>query len=126
MEINGKIIEKAAMITGETARGSWQKLQIVIEHSPGEYPKKAMIEFWGDKAKLADNELNIGINGTFYLQIDARQSGERWYNTVRCWKYDLECKSGFVQPAKSEQSSSTATNVPNTQTTEKNETGLPF
>ena len=99
MQIVGKIIEKGEMIVGETARGSWQKLQIIIEHSPGEYPKKAMLEFWGDKAKVAFNELNIGTKGTFHLQIDARQSGERWYNTVRCWKYDIENTSGFVQPA---------------------------
>ena len=109
-ELKGVIYKMLPMVTGTSARGTWSKLEMVIEQ-PGEYPKKALIEFWGDKAELAETKLAEGMEITAHINIEAREHNGRWYNTVRCWKFDTNEAAnagGYMPPQAGAGSATTA------------------
>jgi hypothetical protein len=84
MEIEGTIHRVLPVVKGQSARGEWQKQEIVIEQ-PGDYNRKVCLSFWGDRvmdaAKLREGDkVNVSVN------LESREYNGRWFTEVRVWR----------------------------------------
>ena len=84
-------------VTGESARGTWKKIGIVLQ-TEGEYPKDVYIEFWGDKADVVEVKLCEGMIVAVDFTLESREYNDRYYTQVRGHKYTIE--GGGTSPAK--------------------------
>lgn len=87
MEIEGKIIDLMPPKTGESARGSWKKQEIIIE-TDDTYPKKVCLINWNDKINI--DGLNPGVTVKAYVNIESREYNGNWFTDVKVWKIDTQ------------------------------------
>lgn len=97
MQIKGVITKMCEPVTGESARGTWKKIGIVLQ-TEGEYPKDVYIEFWGDKANVVEVKLCEGMIVAVDFTLESREYNDRYYTQVRGYKYTIE--GGGTSPAK--------------------------
>ena len=83
MEIEGKIIMKLPLQSGEGKNGTWRKQEYIIETS-GQFPKKVCVAVWSDKI----DQFQIALNDQVRLsvELESREFNNRWYTDVRVWK----------------------------------------
>jgi len=84
MEIEGTVYQVLPVVKGQSARGEWQKQEIVIEQV-GEYSRKACISFWGDRV-LDVAKLREGDKVTVSVNIESREYNGRWFTEIRAWR----------------------------------------
>ena len=72
------------MQSGTSARGEWQKREIIIEQ-PDEFNRKVCVTFFGDKAAEAAN-LREGDKVSISINIESREYNGRWYTNVNAWR----------------------------------------
>ena len=89
MQIKGVITKMCEPVTGESARGTWKKIGIVLQ-TEGEYPKDVYIEFWGDKADVVEVKLCEGMIVAVDFTLESREYNDRYYTQVRGYKYTIE------------------------------------
>jgi hypothetical protein len=80
--IIGRIVEYLPVGSGMGANGPWMKQEFLIE-TEGPRPKKALITDFNDKAGA--KSFGIGTLVKIVLDISARKSGDRWYNSINVW-----------------------------------------
>lgn len=97
MQIKGVITKMCEPVTGESARGTWKKIGIVLQ-TEEEYPKDVYIEFWGDKADVVEVKLCEGMIVAVDFTLESREYNDRYYTQVRGYKYTIE--GGGTSPAK--------------------------
>ncbi len=83
MEITGQIIAILSKVTGQSAKGQWEKQEYVIE-IPGKYPKKVCFTIFGAD-KIASINIQQGGNYTVSFDIDAREYKGRWFNSINAY-----------------------------------------
>jgi len=92
LDITGKLIQKLDIASGEGARGSWSRQEVIIE-TIEQYPRKICISFWSDR--ISDLEkINLGDTITVSVNIDSRETNGRWYTSVRAWRVQVAETSG--------------------------------
>ncbi|MFC2096804.1 DUF3127 domain-containing protein [Bacteroidota bacterium] len=91
MEITGKIIKLLEAQSGTSTKGEWKKQEFIIE-TEGQYPKKICITNWNGKADL--NNVSIGTKVKVGIDLESREYNERWYTTVKVWKFDILDNAG--------------------------------
>ena len=84
MEINGLVYKILPVQNGTSARGEWQKREIIIEQ-PDEFNRKVCVTFFGDKAAEAAN-LREGDKVSISINIESREYNGRWYTNVNAWR----------------------------------------
>lgn len=84
MELEGTVHRVLPVVKGQSARGEWQKQEIVLEQA-GEYSRKACISFWGDKV-LDVAKLREGDKVTVSVNIESREYNGRWFTEIRAWR----------------------------------------
>ncbi len=86
LELECKILEKLAVITGTSARGPWAKQDFLVEYQDGQYTEKACLQVFGsDRVKELEN-YQTGDKIKVSLKIQAREYNQKWYNDIRVWK----------------------------------------
>ena len=118
LEIEGKLIIKQSLLTGNGKNGAWSKQDFVIE-TLGEYPKKVAFTAWNDKADFIIDK-PIGTTLKISFNVESREYNERWYTELRAWKIETngnQTTASTPQPQKQ--------NTENTQQ-EKEGDDLPF
>ncbi len=65
-----------------------KRLIIVEELDGGQYPQTAALELFGDKVDKFTS--NIGDQGEFEFNINARESNGRWYTSLKLWRWKVE------------------------------------
>jgi hypothetical protein len=84
MNIKGKITQKLPLKSGTSQAGkTWSRGEIVIE-TEGQYPKKVCMETTAEMHE----KMQIGATHTFHLNIESREYMEKWYSSIKCWKYE--------------------------------------
>lgn len=83
-ELSGQIIKRLPIQEGTSSRGAWKKQTLVIE-TTDQYPKKVAIDFWNDKVDEVQKFFD-GQNVTISINIESKESNERWYTEVKGWK----------------------------------------
>jgi len=86
LELEGKITQKLAAQSGQSARGTWARQDFVLEYMDGSYPTNASFTAWGqDKvAELAKFQVGDAVKVSF--NIRGREYNGRWYNDLRIWR----------------------------------------
>lgn len=70
--------------SGTSARGQWQKQEVVFE-LPDEFSRKVCVTFFGDRAQDAAS-LQVGDKLNVSVNIESREYNGRWYTDVRAWR----------------------------------------
>ena len=97
MEINGLVYKILPVQSGTSARGEWQKREIIVE-MPDDFNRKVCVTFFGDKAADAAN-LREGDKVSISINIESREYNGRWYTDVIARRIEPK---GATQPQYSE------------------------
>ncbi len=97
MEIEGTIFQVLPVVKGQSARGEWQKQEIVIEQ-PGDYNRKVCLSFWGDRV-LDAAKLRQGDKVTVSVNLESREYNGRWFTEVRVWRVQQQAGAQPVADA---------------------------
>lgn len=83
-EITGKIIAVLPTRSGTSARGTQWSSQTAVIETHEQYPKKVAFDVLNEK--IAEFYLQVGEEVTVSLDINARESNGKWFNSVNAWK----------------------------------------
>lgn len=83
-EITGKIIAVLPTRSGTSARGTQWSSQTAVIETHEQYPKKVAFDVLNEK--IADFYLQVGEEVTVSIDINARESNGKWFNSVNAWK----------------------------------------
>lgn len=90
MEFEGTVYKMMPVTKGTSARGEWQRQDVVFEMQDGSFTRKICVTFFNrpdDVAKLKEGEnYHVSVN------IESREYNGRWYTDIRAWR---------LQPAQS-------------------------
>jgi hypothetical protein len=86
MEIIGKIIQVMEVVTGMGPKGSWSKMDFVLE-TTDKYPKKVCITLWGEE-QINKYDLIAGMTVTAFINIESREYNGKWFTDVKAWKIE--------------------------------------
>ena len=84
MEFEGTDYKILPMPKGTSARGDWQRQDVVFEMQDGPYTRKICVTFFNrpdDVARLKEGATyNVSVN------IESREYNGRWYTDIRAWR----------------------------------------
>ena len=83
--------------SGTSARGQWQKQEVVFE-LPDEFSRKVCVTFFGDRAQDAAS-LQVGDKLNVSVNIESREYNGRWYTDVRAWRVQPKQVEAPAAPA---------------------------
>ncbi len=101
MEITGKIFKVLPLQSGESAKGKWQKQELILE-TEGKFPKKVCISFWGEL--VANNKFEEGRSISVEADVESREYKERWYTEVKAWRVNKSEQDSYGSSASNRQS----------------------
>ena len=85
MEIKGTVINVTTPITGESAKGKWNKYTVVVD-SGEKYNNIYAIEVFNDKV----SKPNIGDNVFVDFNISCNEYQGKYYTSLSVWKLKIE------------------------------------
>ena len=88
VELTGKLIQLLPPQSGNSARGTWNKQEFVIETND-QYPKKICISAWNERASEV-TQIPVGTPVKVAVNIESREYNGRWYTDVRVWNIQVE------------------------------------
>ena len=84
MEFEGTVYKIMPVTKGTSARGDWQRQDVVFEMQDGPYTRKICVTFFNrpdDVARLKEGAtFNVSVN------IESREYNGRWYTDIRAWR----------------------------------------
>ncbi len=100
MEFEGIVWKKLPATSGVSARGEWQRQDVIFE-MPQEFNRKICVTFFN---KPSDVEgLHEGQAYIVSVNVESREFNGRWYTDVRAWR---------VQPKQAEAPTQVAPDMP--------------
>ncbi len=93
--IEGRIIQKLDIESGQSARGPWQKQNFIVE-TQEQYPRKVCIGLWTNQIQILQS-YQIGDMIRAYVNIESREFNGRWYTDVRAWKLENPANAPMPQ-----------------------------
>lgn len=88
MDLEGRIIRKLNVQTGNSARGSWARQEFVIEFHDGNFPAQACFNVWGEDKVKDLEKYQVGDAVKISFNINSREYNGRWYNDLRAWRVE--------------------------------------
>lgn len=88
MEIKGRVKTLGALTEGTSARGAWQKQELIIE-TIEQYPKQVCLVCWGERVTEAQRFAEGQIIKA-HVNIESREFNGKWYTDVKPWKFEAE------------------------------------
>ena len=84
MEFEGTVYKIMPVTKGTSARGEWQRQDVVFEMNEGSFTRKICVTFFNkpdDVARLKEGAAyNVSVN------IESREYNGRWYTDIRAWR----------------------------------------
>ena len=84
MEFEGTVYKIMPVTKGTSARGEWQRQDVVFEMNEGSFTRKICVTFFNkpeDVARLQEGAAyNVSVN------IESREYNGRWYTDIRAWR----------------------------------------
>ena len=96
MEFVGVVYRVLPVQSGTSARGQWQKQEVVFE-LPDEFSRKVCVTFFGDRVQDAAS-LQVGEKVNVSVNIESREYNGRWYNDIRAWKVERVAEQPVAAP----------------------------
>ena len=83
MEFEGIVLKKLPATSGTSARGEWQRQDVIFE-MPQEFNRKVCVTFFN---RPTDAEsLREGQTYIVSVNIESREFNGKWYTDVRAWR----------------------------------------
>ena len=101
MDFEGKVMQILPAVTGQSARGTWERQTVVFEQPNKQYGKELAVTFMNKGQEVAS--LRVGESYLVSFDIESRNYQGRWYTDVRAWR---------VQPLQAAAASAPAANMP--------------
>ena len=83
MEFEGVVYKILRPTKGVSARGEWQRQEVIFE-MPQEFSRKVCVTFFNKESEVA--RLKEGAAYTVSVNIESREYNGRWYTDVRAWR----------------------------------------
>ncbi len=83
MEFEGKVIQVLNKTEGTSARGPWQRQDVLFEMVQ-EFSRKLCVTFFNKPDDVA--RLRVGELYTVSVNVESREFNGRWYTDVRAWR----------------------------------------
>ncbi|MFR9650753.1 MAG: DUF3127 domain-containing protein [Rikenellaceae bacterium] len=85
MEFQGTVIKILPEKRGTSARGEWQRQEVIFEIMDGsQYSRKAAVNFMNKPMEV--QALHVGTTYNVSFNIESREYNERWYTDIRAWR----------------------------------------
>ena len=88
MELEGRIVRKLSVQSGNSARGSWSKQEFIFEYQEGNYPTKVVMHVWGDDKVRELDKYQVNDKVKVSFNLSSREYNGRWYTDVRAWRIE--------------------------------------
>ena len=92
-ELEGKVYKIGTEVTGEGQKGTWRKIDFMIEYLDGQYPKKAGFSAWTDKVDMVKG-FQIGETITVHFNVESLEYNDKFFNDFRVWKIQIGGTAG--------------------------------
>lgn len=86
LELEGKISQKMAAQSGQSARGTWARQDFVLEYMDGNFPSSVCFSTWGEDKVNDLARYQVGDKVRVSFNVKGREYNGRWYNDLRVWK----------------------------------------
>lgn len=96
MEFEGTVFKIMPVTKGTSARGEWQRQEVVFEMNEGTFTRKICVTFFNRPDDVA--RLQEGSAYTVSVNIESREYNGRWYTDVRAWRIQPKQESAPVTP----------------------------
>ena len=83
MEFEGVVYKIMPVTRGTSARGEWQRQEVIFE-LPQEFSRKICVIFFNKESDVA--RLREGMICTVSVNIESREYNGKWYTDVRAWR----------------------------------------
>ena len=84
MEFEGTVYKIMPVTKGTSARGDWQRQDVVFEMQDGAYTRKICVTFFNRPADVARHK--EGATYSDSVNIESREYNGRWYTDIRAWR----------------------------------------
>ena len=84
MEFVGKVLEILPAVSGQSARGTWERQTVVFEQTNKQFSKEIAVTFMNKAQDVA--QLRVGESYTVSFDIESRKYMDKWYTDVRAWR----------------------------------------
>ena len=84
MDFEGKVWEILPAVTGQSARGTWERQTVVFEQPNKQYGKELAVTFMNKGQEVAN--LRVGESYLVSFDIESRNYQGKWYTDVRAWR----------------------------------------
>ena len=83
MEFEGVVYKILPATKGTSARGDWQRQEVIFE-LPQEFSRKICVIFFNKESDVA--RLREGMTCMVSVNIESREYNGKWYTDVRAWR----------------------------------------
>lgn len=83
MEFEGKVVQILTATSGTSARGPWQRQDVLFEMTQ-EFSRKLCVTFFNKPDDVA--KLHVGGLYQVSVNVESREYNGRWYTDVRAWR----------------------------------------
>ena len=83
MEFEGIVYKKLPATKGMSARGEWQRQDVVFE-LPSEFSRKVCVTFFNKPTEA--ESLKEGQTYIVSVNVESREYNGKWYTDVRAWR----------------------------------------
>jgi len=85
MEFEGTVYRIMPVTKGTSARGDWQRQDVIFDYSDGgNFTRKMCVTFFNHPDDVA--KLREGSRYQVSVNIDAREYNGRWFTDIRAWR----------------------------------------
>lgn len=84
MEFDGTVFKIMPVTKGTSARGDWQRQDVVFDMQDGNFTRKLSVTFFNRPDDVA--QLREGSTYHVSVNIESREYNGRWYTDVRAWR----------------------------------------
>ena len=84
MEFEGTVYRILPVTKGTSARGDWQRQDVVFDMPDGNFSRKICVTFFNRPDDVA--RLREGAAFRVSVNIESREYNGRWYTDIRAWR----------------------------------------
>lgn len=102
MELEGRIVRKLSVQSGNSAKGTWSKQEFIFEYQEGNFPSQVCMNVWGDEKVKDLEKYQVGDKVKISFNLSSREYNGRWYTDVRAWRIEPAGATGsYTGPVQS-------------------------
>lgn len=96
MEFEGTVFKILPVLKGTSARGEWQRQDVVFDVPEGTFSHKICVTFFNKPDDVA--RLKVGAEYKVSVNVESREYKERWYTDIRAWRLQEKVSEPAVPP----------------------------